>query len=72
MLGKMAEVHGNRTNAENAGNIAIPDQSGAESGSVGAPNAPLDPNLELVIDRWPALSEAVKADIVALVQRASE
>ena len=35
-------------------------------------NAPIDPRIKQVIERWPALSEAVKADIIALVQQASE
>ena len=49
----------------------LPTPGAAESGAVDAPNATLDPILGLVIERWPALSEAVKADIIALAQQAS-
>ena len=41
------------------------DQSGAESG---AQEAPLDPELAAVVDAWPALPEAIKAGILAMVE----
>lgn len=66
----MAEVHGNRTHAENAGETREAGQSGAECGALGAQNAPLDPDLAAVVDAWPKLPEAIKAGILAMVKAA--
>ena len=45
-------------------------QSGcaAPGAAVGAENAPIDPDLQSIIERWPELPDAVKADIVAMVR----
>ena len=43
-------------------------QSGAESGALGAQNAPFDPDLATVVEAWPGLPAAIKADILAMVQ----
>ena len=40
----------------------------AISGASGDDSAPLDPDLALVIERWPDLSEAVRTALLALVQ----
>jgi hypothetical protein len=53
---------------ENTGNSSGSDQSGAESGALGAREAPLDPELAVVVDAWPALPDAIKAGILALVR----
>ena len=50
------------------GKTQIPGTGGAESGAVGSKNAPIDPELQAVIDRWPDLPDALKAGILAMVQ----
>jgi hypothetical protein len=52
---------------QNTGKTGIPPQSGAESGAPGARKAPLDPELAAVVDAWPALPEAIKAGILAMI-----
>jgi len=59
-----------RTPAENAGKTWVSDQSGAECGALGAQNALIDPDLAMVVKRWAGLPEAVRADILAMVQAA--
>jgi hypothetical protein len=44
--------------------------SGAESGALRVPNAPLDPELAAVINAWPALPEAIKDCILAILRAA--
>ena len=68
----MAEVHGNRTTAENAGETAIDTESGAESGALLIGLTENDADLQAVIAAWPGLSETVKARIVAMVQAAGD
>ena len=53
---------------ENTGKTGVSDQSGTESGALGAQEAPLDPELAAVVDAWPALPEAIKAGILAMVE----
>ena len=71
---KMAEVHGNRTTTENAGETADSNRGGAESGALGAqhtlPEAPPGPELAAVVEAWPNLPEAIKAGIVAMIRAA--
>jgi len=43
-------------------------QSGAESGALGAREAPVDPDLAAVVDAWPTLPAAIKAGILAMVR----
>lgn len=45
-----------------------PFQRAAKSGATDARNGDLDPHLEAVIDAWAHLPEAVKADIVAMIE----
>ena len=66
----MAEVHGNRTTAENAGKTAIVPQSGAKSGALSAENGSIDPDLEAIVKCWPNLPDPVKANIMAMVTAA--
>ena len=47
---------------------AISTSGGAKSGAPAAPNAPQDPDLELVVKQWPELPEHIKAAIKALVR----
>ena len=49
---------------ENTGKTGVSDQSGAESGALGAQEAPLDPELAAVA----ALPEAIKTGILAMVE----
>jgi len=65
---KLAEVHGNRTDTENAGDNTLAEQSGARSGALGALKAPVDVDLQTVIDAWPKLSAAVRRRIVGIVR----
>ncbi len=60
----------NRTPLENTGNTGVSDQSGAESGALGAREALIDPGLVAVVDAWPALPAAIKEGIVAMVRAA--
>ncbi|MFH1998074.1 MAG: hypothetical protein ABIK28_00270 [Planctomycetota bacterium] len=50
----------------------MPDfnQGGAECGAVDAQSDPIDADLLAIIDAWPVLPEAVKANIVAMVKAA--
>jgi hypothetical protein len=45
-----------------------PSEKRTESGTPKGENPPLDPDLALIQDRWPKLSEHIKAAIKALVQ----
>ena len=56
--------------AKSSGNDGGGGQSGAECGALGAPNAPLDPDLAVVVDAWPKLPDAIKAGILAIVTAA--
>ena len=49
--------------------IAFP--SAAESDATGARNGDFDADLQAVIDAWPTLPEATRADITAMVERES-
>jgi hypothetical protein len=59
-----------RTYAPNTGNSSSSDQSGAESGALGAQEATLDPDLAAVVDAWPALPGTIKAGILAIIRAA--
>lgn len=47
-------------------------ESGADSGAESAISAPNDPGLQTIIDAWPALPPAVKADVLAMVTRGDQ
>jgi hypothetical protein len=55
---------------ESSGNSSDSDQGGAESGALGAREAPIDPRLAAVVEAWPTLPEAIKVGILAMVQAA--
>lgn len=67
-------MDGNRTLPDNSlaimdlGNSEFP--SGAKSGALGAPEAPIDPDLAMIIEAWPTLPESIKAGIVAMIRAA--
>lgn len=63
----MAEVHGNRTIAENSGKMATVAESGAKSGALPPDSNGIDPDLQAVIDAWPQISPAMKMDILTLI-----
>jgi hypothetical protein len=70
---KMAEVHGNRTTAKNAGETGCSDESGAESGALGAQSGDFDPDLvdadlAKVIVAWPGLSADERAAVLRIVR----
>ena len=52
--------------------IAISKTGGAESGAVDARNGLDDADLQAIVECWPDLPQAVKADIVAMVQAAGD
>ncbi len=55
---------------DSAGNFTIADQSGAESGALGAQNRPCDADLAEVVQSWPSLPDALRAGILAMVRAA--
>jgi hypothetical protein len=49
---------------------AVRQAGGAESGALGAPMAPLDPDLAAVVDAWPTLPEPIRAGILGMIRTA--
>ena len=47
-----------------------PSPSGAECGALGAQLAEIPHDLQVVVDAWPTLPEAVRANVVAIVEKA--
>jgi len=45
-----------------------PESGGAESGAVGGGSAQFPPDLQRVIDAWPALAGATKAGVLKLIK----
>ena len=67
----------NRNNAENAAKTQVLPESGAESGALGAREeggrllvTSKNAGLLAVIEAWPTLPEAVKANILAIIRPA--
>ena len=56
--------------AKSSGDTTISASAGANAGAVETKTAHDDPDLQAIIDAWPALPEAIKAGIVAMVQAA--
>lgn len=71
IVSKMAEVHGNRTNAGITGKTVVDFQSGAESGALEADLSSIDPELQAIIDAWPDLSDVTRAGILAMLDEDS-
>ncbi len=63
-------VTGLEQTAKTPGKSHLVHQSAAESGAVEAANGKCDPNLQLIVDRWPQLPDAIKAGIIAMVRAA--
>lgn len=63
---------GFETPTHSSGKIDNSEYSAAESAAAGAENGPVDPDLQAVIDAWPALPAAVKAGILAMVRAAKD
>lgn len=61
-------VAGLERTSKSSGKTGGADQSGAESGALGAQNTPSDPNLTRLVSLWPTLPQAIKAGILAMVQ----
>jgi len=53
---------------KSSGNPGVGNQSGAQSGAVAARESPIDPEFAAVVNAWPALPEAIKAGILAMVR----
>ena len=64
-----AEVHGNRTIAQNCGKTALSKLSGAECGALGDDSTRLDAGLRDIIHAWPTLPADVRAAVLALVEQ---
>ena len=64
------EAAGIEPGPKSTGNSGVGDQSGAECGALGVQSAPIDPDLRAVIEHWPALPEAIKAGILAMIRAA--
>lgn len=48
--------------------LGVARESDAESGALGAREAPMDPDLALIVESWFGLSEPIKAAILAMIQ----
>ena len=58
---------------DNTGRLhTSPDSGGAESGAESPNSGQFDVDLQRVIDAWPALPQAVKAGVLAMVQAAQD
>lgn len=66
----MAEVHGNRINAGNAGKTTVDVESGAESGALDEGLSPFGPDLQAIIDAWPNVPADTRRDVLALLKSA--
>jgi hypothetical protein len=58
----------NRTIPVSVSKTPISETRGTESGTPKGENAPSDPDLALIQNRWPGLPEHIKAAVKALVQ----
>ncbi|MGA2035589.1 MAG: hypothetical protein ABSG68_25350 [Thermoguttaceae bacterium] len=52
------------------GKSGFSESGGAKSGALGAQDGAIDPELRAIIDAWPALPDAIKAGILAMVRTA--
>ncbi len=50
-------------------NTALSEGGGAESGAVGAPMAELPPDLAMVVNAWPSLSDAARKEVLQVIRR---
>lgn len=68
-LSEVAEV-GLETLPFSSGNREVSEQGGAKSGAFGDQSVAISSELHEVINRWPTLSTALKAGILAIVRSA--
>ena len=61
-----------RVTPENPEENAPSREGAARGAAVGAEDAPIDPDLQAIIERWPELPEAVRTSIVAMVRAAKK
>lgn len=54
--------------APNTGETPFSETGGAESDALGAQSALIDPELLALVEAWPELPEAIKANILAMVR----
>jgi hypothetical protein len=55
---------------ENTGKTGISADAGANAGAVETKTAHIGPDLQGIIDAWPALPDAIKAGILAMIRAA--
>ncbi len=58
------------TTPENIGKTGIVPDAGADAGAVETKREQFGPDLQSIIDAWPALPDAIKAGILAMVKAA--
>ena len=58
--------------ANSSGNQGGALQGGAKSGALSGDSAPIDPDLALIVNHWPALPEKVREKIVVMVRKAEQ
>ncbi len=56
--------------AFSSGNTGVGNESGAESGAVGARKGVIPPDLAVVVEAWPNLPETVRRNILGTVREA--
>jgi len=56
--------------AKSSKKTALTQRSAAKCAARGADNGPIDADLTFVIERWPGLSEPIKAGILAMIRSA--
>ena len=56
----------------NPGKTRVAADTGADAGAVETKPAQFSPDLQDIIDAWPALPEAIRAGILAMVKAASD
>jgi hypothetical protein len=64
------EAAGIEPGPKSSGNQGVGNQGGAECGVLGAQIGLLDPELAALVDAWPALPEAIKTGILAMIRGA--
>lgn len=54
-----------------SGHYPISQTGGARSGALEAISAPIDPDLQRLLDAWPTLPDPIKVGIIAMVRFAT-
>jgi hypothetical protein len=55
---------------QNAGKTQISQTGGAKSGALSSDSAPIDPDLQRVLEAWPMLPAALRSGILAMIDAA--